>query len=230
MAEKSHANQLENRGPPLPNWYRSELEHQLNTMDIVFTNRDKVTSLIRKLEKANFAPSSLGDRRKNRDRRRPRPSLRPNVQEPSLTHRQSAHQPVTGQGSGTNLHDPEDFQARLRETTRRKRVRLASRGNPKEVQSDSSSDSSSSDESENENLSSRTRSPPRKRLHVYFQQEVAEAVRHCIPKVVQAVVSNIGLQQGGSQSCEIRPSPTSSEHGTRFSEGDFCAFAFVTIL
>ena len=100
-------------------------------------------------------------------------------------------------------------------------MRLASRGNPGEVQSDSSSDSSSSDEDGNENRSSRTRSPQRKRPQVDFQQEVAEAVRHCIPEVVQAVVSNIGLQRGGSQSCEIRPSPTSSEHGTRFSEGDF---------
>ena len=239
MAEKSHANQRKNRGPqvlkdiPLCNWYQSELEHQLNTMDIVFTNQDKVTSLIHKLEKANFAPPSLGDDRgKNRDRCRPRPSLRPSVQEPSSTHCQSAHEPVTGQGS-TNLDDPEDFlqpfassssttdtRARPREMTRRKRVRLA-RGNPEEVQSDSSSDSSSSDEDENENLSSQTRSPPRKRPHVDFQQEVAEAVRHCIPEVVQAVVSNIGLQRGGSQSCEIQPSPTSSEHGTHFSEGDF---------
>ena len=236
MAEKSHANQRKNRGPqvlqdiPLRNWYRSELEHQLNTMDIVFTNRDKVTSLIRKLEKAKFAPSSLGDDRgKNRDRCRPRPS----VQEPSSTHRQSAHEPATGQGSGTNLDDPEDFlqpvassssttdtRARPREMIRRKRMRLA-RGNLEEVQSDSSSDSFGSDEDENENLSSRTRSPPRKRPHMDFQQEVAEAVRHCIPEVVQAVVSNIGLQRGGSQSCEIRPSPTSSEHRTRFSEGDF---------
>ena len=180
----------------------------------MFTNRDKVTSLIRKLEKANFAPSSLGDDRgKNRDRRRPRPSLRPSVQEPSSTHRQSAHEPVTGQGSGTNLDDPEDFlqpvassssttdtRARPREMIRRKRVRLA-RGNLEEVQSDSSSDSFGSDEDGNDNLSSRTRSPPRKRPHVDFQQEVAEAVRHCIPEVVQAVVSNIGLQRGGSQSC-----------------------------
>ena len=55
-----------------------------------------------------------------------------------------------------------------------------------------------------------------------FQQEVAEAVRHCIPEVVQAVVSNIGLQQGGSQSFEILwTSPTSNEHGAQFSEGDF---------
>ena len=152
MVEKSHANQRKYRGPqvlkdiPLRNWYRSELEHQLNTMDIVFMNRDKVTSLIRKLEKANFALSSLGDDRgKNRDRRRPRPSLRPRVQEPSSTHRQSAHEPVTGQGSGTNLDDPEDLlqpfassssttdtraRSRPREMTRRKHVRLASRGNP----------------------------------------------------------------------------------------------------
>ena len=93
MAEKSHANQRKNRGPqvlkdiPLRNWCWSELEHQLNTMDIVFTNRDKVTGLIRKLEKANFAPSSLGDDRgKNRDRRRPRPSLRPGVLKSQVEH------------------------------------------------------------------------------------------------------------------------------------------------
>ena len=164
-------------------------------MDIVFTNQDKVMSLIRRLENADFAPSSLGDDRgKNRDRHRP--ILRPSVQEQSSTHRQSAHEPVTGQGSGTNLDDPEDFlqpsasststadtRTRLREMTEWKRVRLASRGNPEQVQTDSSSDSSSSNEDENENLSSWTRSPPRKRPHMDFHQEVAEAVHHCIPEV-----------------------------------------------
>ena len=109
MAEKSHAHnhQRKNQGPqvlkdiPLRNWYRSELEHQLSKMDIVFTNRDKVTSLIRKLEKANFASASLGDDRgKNRDRRRPRSSTRPRVQKPNSLYRQSSHvpEPVTGQG------------------------------------------------------------------------------------------------------------------------------------
>ena len=64
------------------------LEHQLNTMDIVFTNRGKVTtSWIRKLEKANFAPCSLGDDYgKNRDRHRPRPSLRPSVYKSQVQH------------------------------------------------------------------------------------------------------------------------------------------------
>ena len=160
-------------------------------MDIVFTNQDKVMSLICKLENADFAPSSLGhDHGKNRDRHRP------SVQQQSSTHRQSAHEPVTGQGSGTNLDDPEDFlqpsasststadtRTRLREMTEWKCARLASRGNPEQVQTDSSSDSLSSNEDENENLSSRTRSPQRKRPHMDFHQELAEAVHHCIPEV-----------------------------------------------
>ena len=120
MVEKSHANnrQRKNRGPqvlkdiPLCNWYRSELEHQLSKMDIVFTNRDEVTDLIHKLEKANFAPASLGnDCGKNRDRRRPRSSPRPSVQKPNSPYRQSTQvpEPVTGQGNAADLDDPDDF-------------------------------------------------------------------------------------------------------------------------
>ena len=254
MAEKPHANhQRKNCGPqvlkdiPFRNWYQSALEHQLSKMDIVFTNRDKVTSLIRKLKKNNFTPASLGDDcGKHRDRRRPRPIPRPSVQEPNSTYRQSTQvpEPVTGQGTAANLYDPDDFMqssatsscstdtgTRPREMTRprRKRVRIASVGNPEEVQSDSSRDSSSSDD-ECENISSQTQSVQRKRPHVDFQKEVAEAVHHCILEVVQAVVSNIGLYRGSSQSYEIRPSPTSNEHGTRFSEDDFVLFTFVTIV
>ena len=54
-----------NRGPavlkdlPLGNWYRSELEDQLNELNIAFSSKDKVTSLIKKLENARFHPSSL---------------------------------------------------------------------------------------------------------------------------------------------------------------------------
>ena len=49
-----------------------------------------------------------------------------------------------------------DTRTRLREMTEWKCARLASRGNPEQVQTDSSSDSLSSNEDENENLSSRT--------------------------------------------------------------------------
>ena len=54
-----------NRGPhvlkdlPLGNWYCSELEDQLNELNIAFSSKDKVTALIKKLEHARFHPSYL---------------------------------------------------------------------------------------------------------------------------------------------------------------------------
>ena len=58
------------------------------------------------------------------------------------------------------------------------------------------SEESDVDSSDPEDLGTSFRSrTPRKKQATDFQQEVAEVVRHCIPEVVQAVVSNIGLQQ-----------------------------------
>ena len=54
-----------NRGPavlkdlPSGNWYRSELKDELNELNIAFSSKEKVTSLIKKLEQARFHPSSL---------------------------------------------------------------------------------------------------------------------------------------------------------------------------
>ena len=101
-----------------------------------------------------------------------------------------------------------------------KRVRLASGENPEEVQSDSSRASSSSNEDECEDISSRTRLPQRKES--ISSKKSLRQFAIAFPEVVQPVVSNIGLQRGGSQSFEIpRTSPTSNEHGARFSERDF---------
>ena len=58
------------------------------------------------------------------------------------------------------------------------------------------SEESDVDSSDPEDLGTSFRSrTPTKKQATDFQQEVADAVLHCIPEVVQAVVSNIGLQQ-----------------------------------
>ena len=147
-----------NRGPnvlkdlPLGNWYRSELEDQLNELDIAFSSKDKVTALIKKLEHARFHLSSLlGDSQ---------------PQEATSSQRRTA---------------------RKRSSSRRRTVPSV------QVVASEENDGDSSDYG-NLGMSSRF-STPRKRQAPDFQWEVAEAARYCIPEVVLAVVSNIGLQQ-----------------------------------
>ena len=61
---------------------------------------------------------------------------------------------------------------------------------------------------------------PRKRQAPYFQWEVAEVVRHCIPEVVQAVVSNIGLQQSQDYNTNSSRVRTANDFMSSFPQGD----------
>ena len=61
---------------------------------------------------------------------------------------------------------------------------------------------------------------PKKREAPDFQWEVDEAVRHCIPEVVQAVVSNVGLQQSQDYHTTSSRVRTVNDFISSFLQGD----------
>ena len=172
-----------NRGPNVlnyflvGNWYRSELEDQLNELNIAFSSKDKVTALIKKLEHARFHPSFwLGN---------------------------------------SQLQEAMSSQQR----TARKRSSSCRRTAPSvQVVASEESDGDSSDYG-NPGMSS-CFITPRKRQAPDFQREVAEAVCHCIPEVVQAVVSNIGLQQSQDYHTNSSRVRTANDFISSFPQGD----------
>ena len=226
MAGKSQRTTDQCRAPtvlsqlPLSAWYRKELEQQLRELGCTFTPKDKTVLLVRKLERAGFDPTSLVIEGSNRpSSSRPRSS-------PSRKRRR-----VTLTLPDDNVLAQEEFQSEApvapacplrRKKNARTRPSVHFEQIQESVQEEGTSGPSrqendfveSADEldTDEEDFPSNSR-----RQKLTLQEEVAEAVRNCLPDMVKAMVANVGLPP--SQSDANAPFRLDSHHSSSSNAG-----------